>query len=111
MIEYNGLSVLFGWSQLHIQPLTLVSEVSELLELPSLCLDLGAETFTSQLIEVEKEMEEAEEIESPPAVVPFSRLFAYTDCLDWFLMIIGSLVATTHDTALIVYLHYFTKVL
>lgn len=102
---------LFGWSPPHIQPLTPVSEVSEPPESPSPYLDLGAETSTSQPMEVEEEMEEADEIEPPPAAVPFSRLFACADRLDWFLMLVGSLAAALHGTALVVYLHYFAKVL
>lgn len=102
---------LFGWSPPHIQPLTPVSEVSEPPESPSPYLDLGAETSASQPMEVEEEMEEAEEIEPPPAAVPFSHLFACADRLDWFLMIVGSLAAAAHGTALVVYLHYFAKVL
>ncbi|KAI9076327.1 hypothetical protein K1719_041690 [Acacia pycnantha] len=38
---------LFGWSPPHIQSLTLVSEVFEMLESPSPYLDPGAETSTS----------------------------------------------------------------
>ena len=102
---------LFGWSPPHIQPLTPVSEVSEPPESPSPYLDLGAETSASQPMEVEDEMEEAEEMEPPPAAVPFSRLFACADRLDWFLMVVGSLAAAAHGTALVVYLHYFAKVL
>lgn len=102
---------LFGWSPPHIQPLTPVSEVSEPPESPSPYLDLGAETSTSQPMEVEEEMEEADEIEPPPAAVPFSRLFACADHLDWFLMLVGSIAAAAHGTALVVYLHYFAKVL
>jgi len=96
---------LFEWSLSHIESLTSVSEVSEFLELSSPYLDLGAETFASQPIEVEQKMEEAEEIESQPAIVLFSSFFAYTDRLDWFLMIIDSLAI------LVIYLYYFTKVL
>ncbi|KAK7343279.1 hypothetical protein VNO77_11900 [Canavalia gladiata] len=102
---------LFGWSPPHIQPLTPVSEVSEPPESPSPYLDLGAETSTSQQVEVEEEIEEVEEIEPPPAAVPFSRLFACADRLDWFLMVVGSVAAAAHGTALVVYLHYFAKVL
>lgn len=62
-------------------------------------------------MELEEDMEEADEIEPPPAAVPFSRLFACADCFDWFLMLVGSLAAAAHGTALVVYLHYFAKVL
>ncbi|PPD76021.1 hypothetical protein GOBAR_DD27062 [Gossypium barbadense] len=55
-------------------------------------------------------MEEAEELEPPPAAVPFSRLFACADRLDWVLMIVGSVAAAAHGTALVVYLHYFAKI-
>ena len=102
---------LFGWSPPHIQPLTPVSEVSEPPESPSPYLDPGAETSASQQVEVEEEIEEPEEIEPPPAAVPFSRLFACADRLDWALMIIGSLAAAAHGTALVVYLHYFAKII
>lgn len=102
---------LFGWSPPHIQPLTPVSEVSEPPESPSPYLDPGAETSASHQVEVEEEIEEPEEIEPPPAAVPFSRLFACADRLDWVLMIVGSLAAAAHGTALVVYLHYFAKII
>ena len=50
-------------------------------------------------------MEEAEEIESPPAVIPFSCLFAYAYCLNWFLMIVSSLAGIAHDIHLLKLLH------
>jgi ATP-binding cassette subfamily B (MDR/TAP) protein 1 len=62
-------------------------------------------------MEVEEEMEEAEEMEPPPAAVPFSRLFACADRLDWVLMVVGSFAAAAHGTALVVYLHYFAKII
>lgn len=102
---------LFGWSPPHIQPLTPVSEVSEPPESPSPYLDPGAETSASHQVEVEEEMEEPEEIEPPPAAVPFSKLFACADRLDWVLMVVGSLAAAAHGTALVVYLHYFAKII
>lgn len=102
---------LFGWSPPHIQPLTPVSEVSEPPESPSPYMDFGAETSASQQVEMEEEMEEPDEIEPPPEAVPFSRLFDYADRLDWFLMVVGSLAAAAHGTALVVYLHYFAKVI
>lgn len=102
---------LFGWSPPHVQPLTPVSEVSEPPESPSPYLDFGAETSASQQVEAEEEMEEMEDIEPPPAAVPFSRLFACADRLDWFLMVVGSVAAAAHGTALVVYLHYFAKVI
>ncbi|XP_017984703.1 PREDICTED: ABC transporter B family member 20 isoform X1 [Theobroma cacao] len=104
---------LFGWSPPHIQPLTPVSEVSEPPESPSPYLDTTAEAAAAAAaaqVEAEEEMEEAEEIEPPPAAVPFSRLFACADRLDWALMIVGSLAAAAHGTALVVYLHYFAKI-
>ncbi|KAG4937646.1 hypothetical protein JHK85_052565 [Glycine max] len=102
---------LFGWSPPHVQPLTPVSEVSEPPESPSPYLDPGAETSASQQVEAEEEMEEPEEIEPPPAAVPFSQLFACADRFDWFLMAIGSVAAAAHGTALVVYLHYFAKII
>ncbi|KAK8514892.1 hypothetical protein V6N13_121840 [Hibiscus sabdariffa] len=105
---------LFGWSPPHIQPLTPVSEVSEPPESPSPYLDTSAEAAAAAAaaqVEAEEEMEEAEELEPPPAAVPFSRLFACADRLDWALMIVGSLAAAAHGTALVVYLHYFAKII
>ncbi|KAI4348113.1 hypothetical protein L6164_008874 [Bauhinia variegata] len=102
---------LFGLSPPHIQPLTPVSEVSEPPESPSPYLDPGAETSASQQVELEEEVEEPEEIEPPPAAVPFSQLFVCADRLDWVLMIVGSLAAAAHGTALVVYLHYFAKII
>lgn len=102
---------LFGWSPPHMQPLTPVSEVSEPPESPSPFMDFGAETSASQQVEEDEEMEEQEEDEPPPAAVPFSRLFACADRLDWVLMVVGSVAAAAHGTALVVYLHYFAKVL
>lgn len=106
---------LFGWSPPHIQPLTPVSEVSEPPESPSPYLDMSAEGGGTAApgaaqAEAEEEMEDAEEIESPPAAVPFSHLFACADRLDWVLMAFGSLAAAAHGTALVVYLHYFAKI-
>ncbi|KAI4351105.1 hypothetical protein L6164_005490 [Bauhinia variegata] len=102
---------LFGWSPPHIQPLTPVSEVSEPPESPSPYLDPGAELSATQQVELEEEVEEPEEIEPPPAAVPFSGLFACADQLDWVLMFVGSLAAAAHGTALVVYLHYFAKII
>lgn len=100
---------LFGWSPPHIQPLTPVSEVSEPPESPSPYTDMG--TGEAEPMEVEEEMDaENEEMEPPPAAVPFSRLFACADRLDWALMFVGSLAAAAHGTALVVYLHYFAKI-
>ncbi|PIN07940.1 Peptide exporter, ABC superfamily [Handroanthus impetiginosus] len=100
---------LFGWSPPHIQPLTPVSEVSEPPESPSPYLDTG--TAEAVPVEVEDEIDaEGEEMEPPPAAVPFSQLFACADRLDWALMMVGSVAAAAHGTALVVYLHYFAKI-
>ncbi|KAL7147994.1 hypothetical protein ABFS83_06G149000 [Erythranthe nasuta] len=100
---------LFGWSPPHIQPLTPVSEVSEPPESPSPYTDMG--TAEAEPVEVDDEMDaEGEEMEPPPAAVPFSRLFACADRLDWVLMFVGSVAAAAHGTALVVYLHYFAKI-
>lgn len=105
---------LFGWSPPHIQPLTPVSEVSEPPESPSPYLDNNAEAAAAAAAaaqaEAEEEIEETDDMEPPPAAVPFSRLFACADRLDWMLMIVGSLAAAAHGTALVVYLHYFAKI-
>lgn len=100
---------LFGWSPPHIQPLTPVSEVSEPPESPSPYLDPGSDP-TGDRLEEPEEIEEPEDIEPPPAAVPFSRLFACADRLDWTLMVVGSIAAAAHGTALVVYLHYFAKI-
>ncbi|KAL1819334.1 hypothetical protein ACET3Z_014203 [Daucus carota] len=100
---------LFGWSPPHIQPLTPVSEVSEPPESPSPYLDSSAADAVG--VETEDEMDEEEEMEPPPAAVPFSRLFACADRLDWVLMVFGSVAAAAHGTALVVYLHYFAKII
>ena len=103
---------LFGWSPPHIQPLTPVSEVSEPPESPSPYLDASAEAAAAAAqAEAEEEIDEAEEMEPPPAAVPFSGLFACADRLDWGLMIVGSLAAAAHGTALVVYLHLFGKII
>lgn len=104
---------LFGWSPPHIQPLTPVSEVSEPPESPSPYLDPSAENGGAGMAtqaEEEEEMDEPEEMEPPPAAVPFSQLFACADRFDWVLMVLGSVAAAAHGAALIVYLHYFAKI-
>ncbi|KAM5556260.1 ABC transporter B family member 6 [Rosa sericea] len=101
---------LFGWSPPHVQPLTPVSEVSEPPESPSPYMDMSGDT-SAQPVEQEEEMEEPEEIEPPPAAVPFLRLFTCADRLDWVLMTVGSLAAAAHGTALVVYLHFFAKII
>ena len=105
-----GSRGLFGWSPPHIQPLTPVSEVSEPPESPSPYLDTSAEPVNLEGDGGGLE-EEAEEIEPPPAAVPFSRLFACADAFDWVLMGVGSIAAAAHGLALVLYLHFFGKVL
>lgn len=104
---------LFGWSPPHIQPLTPVSEVSEPPESPSPYMDMNPEAAAAAAAEMDEEMDEdgEDEIEPPPAAVPFSRLFACADRLDWFLMALGSIAAAAHGTALVVYLHYFAEII
>ncbi|KAG0501236.1 hypothetical protein HPP92_001308 [Vanilla planifolia] len=97
---------LFGWSPPHMQPLTPVSEVSEPPESPSPYMDSGVEAVP---VEDGGAIDDVEEMEPPPAAVPFSRLFACADGLDWFLMALGALAAAAHGMALVVYLHYFGK--
>jgi ATP-binding cassette subfamily B (MDR/TAP) protein 1 len=99
---------LFGWSPPHIQPLTPVSEVSEPPESPSPYLETSTDAVP---VEVEEEIDDGDEIEPPPAAVPFSRLFACADRFDWVLMVVGSMAAAAHGTALVVYLHYFAKII
>ncbi|KAK7270087.1 hypothetical protein RIF29_22986 [Crotalaria pallida] len=91
---------LFEWTPAHVRPLTPVTEVSE-----------PQESVSPYSHSHQEEMEEPEEMEPPPAAVPFSRLFACADRFDWFLMIVGSIAAAVHGTALVVYLHYFAKVI
>ncbi|XP_076888466.1 ABC transporter B family member 6-like [Bidens hawaiensis] len=105
MVSRGGL---FGWSPPRQQPLTPVSEVSEPPESPSPYMDATADAVAP---DVEDDVEEMEEIESPPEAVPFSRLFACADRLDWALMVVGSVAAAVHGTALVVYLHYFAKII
>lgn len=96
---------LFGWSPPRQQPLTPVSEVSEC---PSPYVDTSNDAVPTEIDDV---VEETEEIEPPPETVPFSRLFACADRLDWVLMVVGSVAAAAHGTALVVYLHYFAKII
>ncbi|KAI9078179.1 hypothetical protein K1719_039793 [Acacia pycnantha] len=72
---------LFGWSPPHI----LITHVG----------------VGGHQVEVEEEMEEPEEIEPTQAAGPFSRLFVCPDRLDWTLMVVGSLAAAAHGTALL----------
>ncbi|KAH7855568.1 hypothetical protein Vadar_026318 [Vaccinium darrowii] len=60
---------------------------------------------------VEEEVDDGDEIEPPPAAVPFSKLFACADLFDWVLMVVGLLAAAAHGSALVVYLHYFAKII
>ncbi|RVW56968.1 ABC transporter B family member 20 [Vitis vinifera] len=70
---------LFGWSPPHIQPLTPVSEVSEPPESPSPYLEQSNDAGPAPA-EDDQEIDEGEEMEQPPAAVPFSRsLLAPTD--------------------------------
>ncbi|KAK4746907.1 hypothetical protein SAY87_025944 [Trapa incisa] len=104
---------LFGWSPPHIQPLTPVSEVSEPPESPSPYLDNTAEGPGAVPVQLEQEEEPVdtdEDVEPPPSAVPFLKLFGCADRLDWALMIVGSLAAAAHGAALVVYLHYFAKI-
>ncbi|WOL01952.1 hypothetical protein Cni_G10671 [Canna indica] len=103
-----GSRGLFRWSPPHVQPLTPVSEVSEPPESPSPYMDGGAEAMPP---EDEEEMDDIEEIEPPPMAVPFLRLFACADRLDWALMAVGAVAAAAHGMALVVYLHLFGKAL
>ncbi|XP_071689783.1 ABC transporter B family member 20-like [Rutidosis leptorrhynchoides] len=98
---------LFGWSPPRQQPLTPVSEVSEPPESPSPYMDTSTDAVAPEVDDLEEEMEE---IEPPPEAVPFSRLFACADRLDWVLMVVGSVAAAAHGTALVIYLHYFAKI-
>lgn len=50
---------------------------------------------------------EEDEIEAPPALVSFWRLFDFDDGLDWVLMAAGALATATHGASLIIYLNYF----
>ncbi|KAI3995338.1 hypothetical protein MKX01_032140, partial [Papaver californicum] len=101
---------LFGWSPSHVQPLTPVSEVSEPPESPSPYIDSNVESINN--VEDDEDIDDGDdEMEPPPAAVPFSSLFAHADTFDWFLMVIGSLAAAAHGTALVVYLHFFGKVI
>ena len=99
---------LFGWSPPHVQPLTPVSEVSEPPESPSPYMDVGNDAIP---VDEDTPIEEMDEIESPPAAVPFFRLFAYANPFDWFLMIIASIAAAAHGAALPIYLYFFGQII
>ena len=105
---------LFGWSPPHVQPLTPVSETSEPPESPSpYAADFGAGDGAPPpggdddggLDEGDND--DGGDPEPPPAAVPFKRLFACADRLDWALMAAGGLAAAAHGVALVVYLHLF----
>lgn len=55
--------------------------------------------------------EEQERDEPPPPSVPFFRLFAYADALDWLLMVVGSIAAAVHGAALPVYLYVLGRII
>ncbi|ONM34135.1 ABC transporter B family member 6 [Zea mays] len=104
---------LFGWSPPHVQPLTPVSETSEPPESPSpyaADLGLGGDGAPPPDDDAQPPLDDADDDpDPPPAAVPFKRLFACADRLDWALMVAGSLAAAAHGVALVVYLHLFGK--
>lgn len=55
--------------------------------------------------------DEQEAEEAPPPSVPFFRLFAYADALDWTLMILGSVAAAIHGAALPLYLYVLGRII
>lgn len=55
--------------------------------------------------------EEQERDEPPPPSVPFFKLFAYADALDWLLMVVGSIAAAVHGAALPVYLYVLGRII
>lgn len=55
--------------------------------------------------------DEQEAEEAPPPSVPFFRLFAYADALDWTLMTLGSVAAAIHGAALPLYLYVLGKII
>jgi ATP-binding cassette subfamily B (MDR/TAP) protein 1 len=104
---------LFGWSPPHVQPLTPVSETSEPPESPSpyaADLGLGGDGAPPPDDDAQPPLDDADDDpDPPPAAVPFKRLFACADRLDWVLMAAGSLAAASHGVALVVYLHLFGR--
>jgi len=105
---------LFGWSPPHVQPLTPVSETSEPPESPSpYAADLGGhggDGAPPPDADAQPPLDDADDDpDPPPAAVPFKRLFACADRLDWALMAAGSLAAAAHGVALVVYLHLFGR--
>jgi len=103
-----GSRGIFGWSS-PPQPLTPVTEGSEPPESPSPYGDFYVDPDVP-VVEDEEE-EEFEEIEQPPPTVPFTKLFTHADWFDWVLMVVGSVAAAVHGTALVVYLHFFGKII
>ena len=98
---------LLGLPPQSVQPLTPVSEVSEPPESPSPYLDVGEEPVPID----EDGILDEDEVEIPPAAVPFFRLFAYATPFDWFLMVIATTAAAAHGAALPIYLHFFGKII
>lgn len=96
----------FGWSPPHPQPLTPVSEMSEPPESP---LPYSIPDVDPGNDDDDDEDDEVEEV--APSAVPFTALFACADGLDWVLMAIGSLAAAAHGATLVLYVHYFGKLL
>ncbi|KAK9061212.1 hypothetical protein SSX86_018392 [Deinandra increscens subsp. villosa] len=94
---------LFGWSPPHIQHLSPVTEVSERPDEPPL-------THSQDVIDDGLPVTADDMREPPPDAVPFSKLFVCADRLDWVLMVVGSVAAVVHGTALVIYLHYFAKI-
>jgi ATP-binding cassette subfamily B (MDR/TAP) protein 1 len=106
---------LFGWSPPHVQPLTPVSETSEPPESPSpYAADFGSGDGAPPGPDDDgggPGLDDGDDDgpEPPPAAVPFKRLFACADRLDWALMAAGGVAAAAHGVALVVYLHLFGK--
>ncbi|KAG8053754.1 hypothetical protein GUJ93_ZPchr0001g29853 [Zizania palustris] len=102
---------LFGWSPPHVQPLTPVSETSEPPESPSpYAADLTGDGAPPPEDDAAAGLDDGEEEpDPPPAAVPFKRLFACADRLDWALMAAGGVAAAAHGVALVVYLHLFGR--
>lgn len=55
--------------------------------------------------------DEQEAQEAPPPSVPFFRLFAHADALDWTIMIVGSVAAAIHGAALPLYLYVLGRII
>ncbi|KAK1670313.1 hypothetical protein QYE76_058472 [Lolium multiflorum] len=102
---------LFGWSPPHVQPLTPGSEVSEPPESPyGDGSDLERQGAGEAAVPPTSARRQPPPFPlPPPAAVPFKRLFACADRLDWALMAAGAVAAAAHGVALVVYLHLFGK--